>query len=535
MVHDPLRTYVYNSNKEYITVFIENAIYDDTKTIMVVFNKYLSDYDEDVDEKYNPEKTDGIWDENDWFYKDGYYGEHMWYYKDPNGVPEEESDIEKEPIGSGFYFKSYEYLADVKLEAGNKYYVALDIETNFTGSIQIACDADSAFINSQSRIYSVTQGEKQHIYQIFTAKKNEDITNESYPRLLFLIYNYEENPINIGDFVIISNIRFVKAHNDNFIAQDIPSYDRLQELYRTNEAIYKYLIGLMTETDNIHTYNIYKKLYDSLMISQDNKEAFKIGENKYAKTYTDFLETRDAVLYQKLVYFKSLDSDSMRKQIADDIVEVSYAIDDCIDTYSYGYLYSYFPAVSASYIQQYIIKIINFFKSWKVHLLGINTVYKFDDPFENTVKILECHKYRGKFDYLKNNVFVYGSIKINPIDDTSPSGEEYSKLYPDLVKYSHTFNESCRIRDRIRIISTTADKFDHSYDSDNNLHLILNNETNEINTDEGILKITSENSFEVIDQNLVYMTTNEDDQDVFGIQRIDEINDNSIDIIDWGE
>lgn len=525
-VEDQLRRYVYNSNTEYITVLIKNATYDETKSIIVVFNKALSDYEEETDEKYNPEKTDGVWNENDWFYRDGYYGEHMWYYKKPGEEVEGEENV-KDPVGSGFFFEASAYLGDVELEVGSKYYMAFDIETNFTGNIQIVCESDDSVVDSQSKIYSVTQGEKQHITQIFTAN---EITR---PGLKFLIYDYDENPIEIGDFVAVSNIRFVKANNNNYIAQDIPSYDRLQELYRTNEAIYKYLTALMTETDNVHTYAIYKKIYDSLMISKYNKEAFKIGENKYAKTYTDFLETRDAVLYEKLAYFKSLDQDAMHKQVADDIVEVTYAIDDCIDTYSYGYLYSYFPAVSASYIQQYIVKIINFFKSWKVHLLGINTVYKFDDPFENTVRALECHKYRGRIDYIKNNVYIYGSAKINPMDDTSPSGEKYSDLYPDLVQYSHYYNDSCIIRDRVRIIATTADEFDHFYDSDGNLHLILNDETTEVNTEDGIIRITSNNSFEVVDDNIVMMTTDADEQDVFGIQRIGEINSNSIDIIEW--
>ena len=534
-VDDASKQYVYNSNTEYITVFINNGLYDNTKTIIVVLNKALSSYNvEESEEKYNPEKTDGIWDENDWFYKDGYYGEHMWYYKTPGEDTESEEDVIKDPTGSGFFFEPATYLGNVELEEGNKYYMAFDIETNFTGNIQIVCEVDNLavddknIINTQARVYSVTQGEKQHIYQVFTANKNKR------PGLLFLIYDYEQNPIEVGDFVSISNIRFIKAHSDNYIAQDIPSYDRLQELYRTNEAIYKYLTALMMETDNIHTYEIYKKLYDSLMISKYNKEAFKIGDNKYAKTYTDFLETRDAVLHEKLVYYKSLDLDAMRKQIADDIVEVSYAIDDCIDTYSYGYLYSYFPAVSASYIQQYIIKIINFFKSWKVHLLGINTVYKFDDPFENTIRALECHKYRGRIDYIKNNVFIYGGAKINPIDDTSPSGEKYTDIFPDLVQYSHHYYDSCMIRDRVRIISSTANKLDHFYDSDGELQLILNEETVEVNTEDGILKITSNNSsFKVIDNNIIEMTTSENEQDVFGIQRIGEINSDSIDIIEW--
>lgn len=528
-VQDSSRRYVYNSSTEYITVLINYSIYEDNKSIIVVFNKNLDKYKEELDTKYNPEKTDGVWNENDWFYKDGYYGEHDWYYKKPDEEIKKEDNM-KDPVGSGFFFEASAYLGDVELELGSKYYMAFDIETNFTGNIQIVCESDDSIINTQSNIYHVVQGEQQHITQIFIAN------NIKRPGLKFLIYDYEENPIEAGDFIIISNIRFIKSYNENFIAQDIPSYDRLQELYRTNEAIYKYLTALMTETDNIHTYNIYKKLYDSLMISKYNKEAFKIGEDRYAKTYTDFLETRDAVLFDNLSYFKSLDIDTMRKQIADNIVEVAYAIDDCIDIYSYGYLYSYFPAVSVSYIQQYIIKIINFFKSWKVHLLGINTVYKFDDQFENTVRALECHQYRNRIDNIKGNVFIYGSVKINPMDDVNSSGEKYTDIFPDLVQYSHYYDDSCMIKDRVRIISTTANKLDHFYDSDGELQIITNEETFETDAKDGILKIISDNStFEVIDDNILKMTTEEDEQDVFGIQRIGEINSNSIDIIELKE
>ena len=543
---DVLRRYVYNSNTDYITVLYNNATYEETNEFIVVLNKPLDSYDDNQDSgKYNPEKIDGIWDENDWFYTQktstGEYqfpGEHMWYYKKPGSEIEGE-EVTKDPVGSGFYLEAEQYLGDVSLELGEKYYMAFDIETNFTGNIQIVCSADNSVIDSQSNVYTITQGEKQHIAQIFTAN---DIAR---PTLRFLIYDYEENPIEVGDFIVISNMRFVKANSDNYIAQDIPSYDRLQELYRTNEAIYKYLCNLMINTDNIHMYNIYKKLYNSLMISKYNKEAFKIGENRYAKTYTEFLETRDAVLYQHLCYFKSLDPDTMHKQVADDIVEVTYAIDDCIDTYSYGYLYSYFPAVSASYIQQYIIRIINFFKSWKVHLLGINTVYKFDDALENTVRALECHKYRGRMSDIRSSIYIYDSAKINPMDDINVSGDKYSDIYKDendtsdnsnnLVLFSHGLDDQCTIKDRVRIIATTANKFDHMYDDDGELILILNDETIEVDTgeDRHEFNITSEDSTFVVNSeinNMIDANFADGYQEVFGIQHIGEVNSYSIDL-----
>lgn len=532
------KQYIYNSDTEYLTILIKNANYDTSKSMIVIFNKPLDSNSNIIDpDEFDKVNVEGNWDEGDWYYNDTYDGEHTWFnedIEDLNKESEDEPEEEKKSVGSGFVLLGSSYLNEPLVE-GKTYYISLDIETNFTGNIQMVCDADN-----NPKIYSVTQGERLHIIHTFVAN------DKASPSLRFLIYDYHDNPIEIGDFVIISNIKVIRAYSDNYIAQDIPSYDRLQELYRTNEKIYKYLVGLMAETDDLYTYNIYKKLYDSLMISKYNKEAFKIGENKYAKTYTDFLETRDAVLYEKLCYFKSLDRDAMSKQIADDIVEVTYAIDDCIDTYSYGYLYSYFPAVSASYIQQYIIKIINFFKSWKVHLLGINTVYKFDDKLENTIKILERNQERIRIDSIKGNIFTYGCVKINPIDATNVSGEKYTDVFPDLVEYSdelqayysHRLDDQCTIHDRVRIMSTTANKLDHFYDTDGDLMLRLNEETANVAMDENenlIIKSNRSeeyNKFNIIDDNIVIMTTDEDEHEVFAIQKIGEINSNSIDIND---
>jgi hypothetical protein len=289
----------------------------------------------------------------------------------------------------------------------------------------------------------------------------------------------------------------------------------------------------MVNTSDKRTYAIYKKLYDSLMIAEYNKEAFKIGEGKYAKTYTDFLQTRDEVLYEKLVYLKGLDVDTMHKEVADQIIEVTYAIDDCVDTYSYGYLYSYFPAVSANYIQRYISLIINFFKSWKVHLFGINTVYKFDDKWENTIQILETEQRKNKYGNVKDGVHIYGGVKVNPIDGTNASGYKYTDLFDDLVQYSNYINDSYRPRDRVRII----DHFGNiTKIVDNDLHIIFNNPDNEAHKDSsGNLIISSTNDGFKKSDNILIISTDESSQEIFSAQSIDEINKNSYDNIERSE
>ena len=540
-INDQQRQYIYNSDTDYITVLYTQDQYNQTKSMIVVFNKAINSSNSNTlikSGKYNPELTDGIWDENDWFYDDqnnefsstyniGVNGENIWYYRKPGSqINPETNEIEYEEIGSGLYMESSAYIGDTHLVEGNKYYMAFDIETNFTGKIQIFNTADNSVSSNIDKVYEVSKGDKQHISQVFIANNIET------PEIRFLIYDFDNYPINIGDYITISNIRFIKGYSDNFIAQDIPSYDKIQELYRTNEAIYKYITKCMAEETDLEKYRIYKKIYDSLMISKYNKEAFKISNNEYAKTYTEFIKNRDAVLYARLNRFKNLDPDSMHKEISDEIIEITYAIDDCVDTYSYGFLYSYFPAVSANYIQQYITKLINWFKSWKVHLLGINTLYSLGDPFENTVRALEDQEYRMRYDNLKANCYIHGTVKVNPLDDYNISKIKYSELYT-FDTYTNSLKDECGIKDRVRIISTTANSLEYT-DSNNKLKLIFNDINNNTIIDDNKLKISSSSAgFTTSDDNTIVISTNEDEQIVISSQIIDEINLHSSDYIDW--
>ena len=73
----------------------------------------------------------------------------------------------------------------------------------------------------------------------------------------------------------------------------------------------------------------------------------------------------------------------MQKEISNVIIEATYALDNALSGDNYKHIYSYFPGVSTNFVQQYIFKIIDWFKSWKVQLLGINTVYRLGGSYGN--------------------------------------------------------------------------------------------------------------------------------------------------------
>ena len=563
--------FVYCDNHEYIILLKLSSVYDDTNYVIIVFNKPLGqeDVNQEDSTRYVPEFVDKKWDENDWFYYDPRYtdtidaenvdetveilvppqsppsdpesyddvryivgmnGENHWYYRKPGDTSEPTEEENNSSIGSGFYFPADAYLGEISLEYGEKYYMTFDIETNFSGELQIYNSADSSYEDMTSRIYHVRSGIVEHIDQLFTAN------NVERPDIRFLRYDYNDNQINIGDYVIVSNISFIKAYSENYMPKNIPSFAVLQDIYKTNAAIYKYLTTLMQNTSDYDTYMILKKIYDSLMLSKYNKEAFKLSDGTYAKTYTDFLQTRDANLYSKLQYYKTLEPSQMQQEVTDGILDVIYSIEDVINISELDLIYSYFPGASKNFILEYITKLIKWFKSWKVHMLGPSTTYKLGDQFENRVRALEDDDYRIRMK-IKSGVFTYDRALINPIDALSPNGTPYLELFPDMYAYTDKFNDKVNIADRVRLICTENDKIVYKQINGRDvMEIILSDpDTDAIVKDNDLIIRSSNAGFETARDNQIIEKVEDGyfDELILLGQSLDEITRESTDIIEW--
>ena len=172
--------------------------------------------------------------------------------------------------------------------------------------------------------------------------------------------------------------------------KQITNFDYLLKLFTKNKEIWNTVREGMFHADNKRVYDAYKKVYDSYYISDYTTTFFKLQDGTIAKTYTDFLKERDHVLYQSILDLKSYtDQASVQKAISDIIIEIVYVLNEYLDSDEFKYVFSKFPAVSGDYIRSYMLKVVNFFKSYKVHLLDISTVYKAFDKRENSIKIYD--------------------------------------------------------------------------------------------------------------------------------------------------
>ena len=127
-----------------------------------------------------------------------------------------------------------------------------------------------------------------------------------------------------------------------------------------------------------------------MLIIEYTNEYFKLPNGKIAKTYTEFLKYRDPTLYMEIKKFENIqDIERRRMRMIESIDQVVYALEDALDSDIFNGIFRYFPSDNEEYIQRYIMKVINFFKSYKTQMLNMTIIYKIDDKLENTLRAID--------------------------------------------------------------------------------------------------------------------------------------------------
>jgi hypothetical protein len=204
-------------------------------------------------------------------------------------------------------------------------------------------------------------------------------------------FNFKANMQDLANYVASKGFTLEELGVSDFQVPttSVLTYNQLMTIFTKNKNVYDHVVNQMLNADNKQMYTIYKKIYDSLMITELTTEFFKMNDGSIAKTYTDFLSERDSILYFSIMDIKSIaNTDIKRQKISDIISDVVYNIEEYINTDEYKFLFSMLPTISAESVKHYIYKVINFFKSYKVDIMNINIIYQFD-KFGNKITMID--------------------------------------------------------------------------------------------------------------------------------------------------
>ena len=277
----------------------------------------------------------------------------------------------------------------------------------------------------------------------------------------------------------------------------IPSFQEMMNVYTNNMEVRDELILGMQEADNKQVYDVYKKLYDALMTVQltlshyEREDApleptgnivdgeythsnmpAKANEGDYAMidkywhkyiindngngswvfaselyyytdaegdpTYTEFLKHRDSALYYVVVETQEFEDDASRNQYIANVVDaITYALEQYINSEEFQSLFANLPIMSSESVKQYIATVINFYKSYKVDFLGLNTIYTFDDKNDGTIRLID-RMYQKRFFQRNEFVKLYDKFVNNFTTMTySERVELIDRIYLDISTWLH--------------------------------------------------------------------------------------------------
>lgn len=220
----------------------------------------------------------------------------------------------------------------------------------------------------------------------------------------------------------------------------ILTFNQLVSIFINNKKIYDHLVREMESTGDRELYKIYKYIFDSLMLTDLNFDYYYIDElGRVANTYTEYLQYNNIILYNAIQNIKEeLDVEKRSLNIYNTITNITSFIADYIDSSELSHIFINLPTESGEYLKGYMYKIINFFKSYKINILDIQTIYKLDK--ENKVYIFDDIFYQ--YYFIKKEI-------IEMIDNkkytATFSKEDIIKMVDELI-----FNSLYDISDKIR-------------------------------------------------------------------------------------
>lgn len=219
-------------------------------------------------------------------------------------------------------------------------------------------------------------------------------------------FNFNVNLAALGDYIASKGYTLKQLGVSGFQipAGAILSFNQLVAIFINNKDIYNHIVYEMEHAASKEIYSIYKYIYDSLMLTDLNFEYYNIPElGRTAETYTEFLQYKSPVLYNAIQNInEETDPEKKSLSIYNTITNVAAFITEYIGSDDLSHIFINLPTESGEYVKNYMYKIINFFKSYKIDILDIQTIYKLDK--ENKVYMFDDIFYQYYFiksEYIK--------------------------------------------------------------------------------------------------------------------------------------
>ena len=157
--------------------------------------------------------------------------------------------------------------------------------------------------------------------------------------------------------------------------------DRINTLYQNYLNLYDIIVETMSTTNSLEVYEAYKKFYMSLYYTNENREMFNIGtiqEPVYAETFLDYVKYSTPDIYQFII---NTDKNNMHEFINHVVNKIKLLIPTL--------KYLGFFSDSSSVMEEMLLQLIRFFKSYTTDMLDMDVIIILDLKPESMLKFID--------------------------------------------------------------------------------------------------------------------------------------------------
>lgn len=242
-----------------------------------------------------------------------------------------------------------------------------------------------------------------------------------------------------NDFELIKNEITNSRYIDNetlkyFENITIVTPDHINNLYENIKGLEEFLIEKMALSKSIKEYEAYKKLYNTLLITNETTDVFKKSNGEVAKTFLEYLQDSDIELYE---FVNTANYDDIPSYIE----HILFKINELIPSLQY----LYFVNSSNNSLLYALIKLIKFFKSYTTDLRDMNILYLMDSRYYNMTRLIDDIHYINKTMNISESLNMNFSDIINTINSTMRNDDKL-KLYNEYrmfaVSYLYSLGKS---------------------------------------------------------------------------------------------
>ena len=204
----------------------------------------------------------------------------------------------------------------------------------------------------------------------------EWFSNENYQTLTEELYQYMSS-VEIKEFEDYIKILTVNGStNEQKIAA-------INDMYANIKGLSRFLSDHMMEANDIEEYRTFSRYFRALFYSKETDTMFQIedhvtGETRAASTFLEYLNYENPILGE---FVETVDRDECHLYIDHVINRMEAVLNDL------SYLYIINNTTSS--LQEVLIELIRFFKSYTTDMIGLNVVYIFDFKPDNMLKLID--------------------------------------------------------------------------------------------------------------------------------------------------